>query len=176
MRTKTRSEATSNNATLRSSFVAQRLSFARRQFAIVLIANSQQRQALGDEDAPFVDFQDTMMGWTPLHLACVELHLDAIKELLDGGANPTIADDVGDRPLDVIPRKDVMSKKRSEIRKVVREWGKKDDVDDLWGVSSDDDFGSASDYSSSSSSKNNEDEGDNSDDSDYSSGSGSESD
>ena len=54
----------------------------------------------GEEDTPYVDFQDGLLGWTALHLACVELHLDAVKELLRGGADPGVRDDVGDRPLD----------------------------------------------------------------------------
>jgi len=100
-----------------------------------------------DDDVSYVDFQDTLMGWTPLHLSCVELHTDAIVALLESGANPTIGDDVGDRPIDVISKKPKMSKKRAKIRKLLKDamrenWGN----EDVWGVSSDeDDYGSATD-------------------------------
>jgi len=107
-----------------------------------------------ENDIPFVDFQDKLMGWTALHLACVELHLEAVSALLDSGANPTIQDDGGDRCLEVVPKKSekTTSIKRGRIRsllkKKIREFS--GEAADVWDVSSDDsDFGSGIDDSSS---------------------------
>ena len=53
-------------------------------------------------------------GWTPLHSAVENCHVDVVRVLLDHGADPTIRDNKGRTPLDI------GSKCSEEIREMLR--------------------------------------------------------
>jgi ankyrin repeat protein len=46
------------------------------------------------------NIQDYKYGWTPLHFAVKNCHVDVARVLLDYGADPTIRDNEGRTPLD----------------------------------------------------------------------------
>ena len=41
-------------------------------------------------------------GWTPLFVAAWKGHLDVVRALLNAGADKTIADNDGEKPIDVV--------------------------------------------------------------------------
>jgi hypothetical protein len=47
-----------------------------------------------------LDVQDSLNGWTALHLASINGHVGVLEVLLDAGADPTVPDHHKDRPVD----------------------------------------------------------------------------
>ena len=78
-----------------------------------------------DDDAktPLVNIKDDLFGWTPLFLAVIELHVETIERLLENGADANMKDDLGDTPLDCV-MKTKASRKRTDIRKLLKEYMK----------------------------------------------------
>lgn len=78
---------------------------------------------LGDGNVKtlLVNIKDDLFGWTPLFLACIELHVSTVSTLLENGGNANLRDDLGDTPLDCV-MKTKKSRKRTEIRRMLKEW------------------------------------------------------
>lgn len=65
--------------------------------------NATGRDEEGDDElSSITTIQDHLTGWTPLHVACIQEHLAAVKLLLSTGADVNIADKQGDKPIDCV--------------------------------------------------------------------------
>jgi len=54
----------------------------------------------GAQPVSLVDVPELLFEWTPLFLACIELHVECVAALLSAGASADLADSLGDRPLE----------------------------------------------------------------------------
>mmetsp|Transcript_7928 Transcript_7928/g.16548 ORF Transcript_7928/g.16548 Transcript_7928/m.16548 type:complete len:388 (+) Transcript_7928:178-1341(+) len=91
------------------------------------IAADDQNQDEDDHDGgdsrltPLCNVRDDLFGWTPLFLAVIEMHLEAVECLLEGGANPNQKDDLGETCLDCVMKK-AKGTKRGQIRSVLKQY------------------------------------------------------
>jgi ankyrin repeat protein len=69
--------------------------------------------------APLIDLPELLFEWTPLFLACIELHVDTVEELLSAGADANLTDSLGDRPLEACA-KSRAGRRKDAIRKMLK--------------------------------------------------------
>jgi len=74
----------------------------------------------------FLDLPSKNYGWTPLHLASLNGHLEVVKALLDKGANPSVMNKSGSMPLH-----DAIAKGHLEVVQYLLEKGAAKDVNTL---------------------------------------------
>ncbi len=69
---------------------------------------------------PLIEMKEDIFGWTPLFLAVIELRVDAVDALLEGGSDAMAKDDLGDRPLECVTKAKA-GRKRDEIRRMLKD-------------------------------------------------------
>jgi len=75
----------------------------------------------------FLDLPSKNYGWTPLHLASLNGHLEVVKALLDKGANPSVMNKSGSMPLH-----DAIAKGHVEVVQYLLEKGAAKDLNTLY--------------------------------------------